>query len=187
MRRVKLPLRMATVMLLGSVVVLGPAAVASAEDTPSPGPSASADTPVIGQSTAGKSVCTITDPTLDTISGMVATKTGFQVVEDGSDNQTTLQVFTLDKKCKVTKTDDISRDPYDPQDMALAADGSLWIADTGDVQAKPVRDRVALWKVPKGGGSAERYRVSYPDAKKNATALLLDQNDSPIIITQEGG
>jgi len=99
--------------------------------------SAFADDPspvVSPPSTPGKKVCKIADKDLDEVSGIVATKTGFIVINDGSNDPAKEKVFLLDSKCKVT--DEVSysgKGPSDTEDLILSADGkTLWIADTGD-------------------------------------------------------
>lgn len=166
-------------------VVLGPAAPARAED-PTPTPSAGAEEsqiPNMGPPTPGEEVCPISNTALNELSGMVTTANGYAVIEDGDEDATSLKLYTLDAQCKSTvKT--YTGDPYDPEDLALGSDGSVWVGDTGDNDK--VRDRVALWKLPPNGSTAIRYRLSYPDGKHDAEALLMDRDDVPLIITKEG-
>src|SRR5439155_1717549 len=76
---------------------------------------------VISPSTPGKAVCTVSDQTLTELSGLIATKTGFISVLNGTQGLNNLKVAFLDKKCKVTSTFTNSAKPRDPQDMALGS------------------------------------------------------------------
>ena len=82
----------------------------------------------------GKQVCKITDKRLDELSGLVATKTGFVVINDSTDTDSHKRVFFLDTKCKVVNAVAFSgAGPRDPEDLILSPDGqTLWIADIGD-------------------------------------------------------
>ncbi|MGE5827833.1 MAG: hypothetical protein ACM30G_05630 [Micromonosporaceae bacterium] len=171
-----------------TVVALGPAAPALAED-PTPTPSASSDTgeptiPNLGPPTPGEEVCAITNTQLNAISGLAATQNGYVAVEDGSDNATNLKIYTLDATCKSTVKTYIG-DPFDPEDMAIASDGGVWVADIGDNDN--VRASVAIWQIPASNSTATIYRMTYPDGKHDAEAMLFDKDDKPIIITKEAG
>lgn len=73
-------------------------------------------------------------------------------------------------------------DPFDVEDLALAPDGALWLADSGDNDR--VRDTVALHRVEPGGGAA-LYRLMFPDGPHDAEALLLDRAGVPHLVTKE--
>lgn len=72
--------------------------------------------------------------------------------------------------------------PYDVEDLALAADGALWLADTGDNDRD--RETVALHRLTRNG-EATLFRLVYPDGPHDAEALLLDGSDVPYIVTKE--
>jgi hypothetical protein len=71
--------------------------------------------------------------------------------------------------------------PYDVEDLALAADGALWLADTGDNDRD--RETVALHRLTRNG-EATLFRLVYPDGPHDAEALLLDGSDVPYIVTK---
>jgi hypothetical protein len=161
---------------------------ASAED-PTPAPTLSA------KATPGKKLCKITDKRLDEISGLVATKTGYVVINDGTEDSAKKKIFFLNKKCAVTSEQEYSGEgPLDPEDMVLSADGkTLWIADIGDnnvrgADPKP-RKNVAVWKMAADGEKKPTlYRMSYPDGDEHdAEALLIDGDGLPLVITKEIG
>jgi hypothetical protein len=138
---------------------------------------------------AGTPVCTITDSGATGLTGLAATSSGYAVVTGqraGVDNSH-LHVYLLDGSCKVTKTLNFSgRGGRDPQDLAVAADGAIWVADTGDSGDQP-RTSVVLWKVPADGAAATLYRLTYPSGQHpDAEALLLQPDGTPLIITKGG-
>jgi len=174
----------AAALVAAVAVALGPAAPARAEDaTPTPPPTGGSTVPNLGPPTPGEPVCTISSTTLIAISGMVTTANGYVVVEDGSKDPANLKLYTLDAQCKSAVKTYVG-DPVDPEDLALGSDGTIYISDTGDNEK--VRDRVALWKIPASGTTAIRYRLSYPDGKHDAEALLMGKDDVPLIITKDG-
>ena len=70
-----------------------------------------------------------------------------------------LRVFELDRSCRVVRVVQAGIDPYDVEDLARAADGTLWLADTGDNGLN--RSTVALERI-RPGGAATLFRLSYP-------------------------
>ncbi|HEX6873636.1 MAG TPA: hypothetical protein VF163_21265 [Micromonosporaceae bacterium] len=184
----------AAVTLVASLAVFGPTTVAFAEDpTPTPGASAGAGEGAgnISEATPGKAVCTVSNSTLDEVTGMVATEQGIYAVEGGdTQDPSALVIHTINAQtCKSTAKTIGAINPVDPQDLAVGSDGSLWVADTGDgVGSDNTRERVALEKVDLTSGTGEYNRVLYPSTGKfDAQAMLLDKDDVPIIISREGG
>jgi hypothetical protein len=173
MRRFVFPIIVAT-----GLVVIGAGGASAA-----PGPSASA-----ANATSGKKVCKVTDPKLDELSGIVATKSGFIVINDSSVGDRK-RVFYLDTSCKITKSVAFSgKGPRDTEDLILSADGkTLWIADTGD--NTKVRDTVSLWSMPVSGSAEPKiHRLAYPAGDRHdSEALLLNGDGTPIIVTKEIG
>ncbi|MBW4705554.1 hypothetical protein J7462_28200 [Micromonospora sp. RL09-050-HVF-A] len=139
---------------------------------------------------AGKKKCTITDERLRELSGLVATKTGYVVINDGTLQESRKRVFFLDTKCKIAREPvKFSGDgPFDTEDLALSPDGkTLWIADTGDnVTSRERRTRVAVWTMPVTGSKQPvLHRLSYPERKPHdAEALLIGADGSPLVITK---
>ncbi|WP_199723311.1 hypothetical protein, partial [Micromonospora sp. CV4] len=166
--------------LLGATVALAGVAVAA----PAPG---SSEAPAAA---AGKKRCTVTDERLRELSGLVATKSGYIVINDGTEDAARKRVFFLDSKCKISKSpvQYSGQGPFDTEDLALSPNGAtLWIADTGDnVFAKERRKRVALWSMPVTGSKAPvLHRLSYPEGKPHdAEALLIGNDGKPLVITK---
>ncbi len=148
-------------VLLGVVLPVG-AGVAAAEES---------GAPVVR--------CSITDPALTEISGLVDLGERMLVMNDGGDR---VGVTVLDAGCQVLETRTADVDPYDPEDLALAADGTMWLADAGDNNAS--RATVALIAL-RPDGSAAVHRLSYPDGPHDSEALLLAPDGTPYLVTKE--
>ncbi|WP_432851645.1 hypothetical protein ACQPXB_12605 [Amycolatopsis sp. CA-161197] len=129
---------------------------------------------------APSSLCKVTDSRLGELSGLVSDGEHWYAINDGG---TKVQVFVLDHSCKVQKVLSASTDPYDVEDLARAADGTLWLSDTGDNSHK--RTTVALMAMKPSGGSVTLHRLTYPDGPHDTEALLLDRSGTPYLITKE--
>ncbi|MCG5459283.1 hypothetical protein PSH03_005056 [Micromonospora sp. PSH03] len=179
MRRVVSSVTVALGLLGATVALAGVAAAAPAPGASGP-PAAN----------PGQKRCTITDERLRELSGLVATKSGYIVINDGTDVAARKRVFFLDSKCKISKEPVrySGQGPFDTEDLALSKDGrTLWIADTGDnPDSKERRSRVALWSMPVTGAKQPTlHRLSYPEAKPHdAEALLIGDDGKPLIITK---
>ncbi|SNR54727.1 hypothetical protein [Blastococcus mobilis] len=123
--------------------------------------------------------CSITDPRLAEISGLVAVGDRVLAMNDGGDQ---LAVYLLDPACQVIDAHTAAVDPYDPEDMAVAADGTIWLADTGDNNA--TRTTIALHAL-RPDGSTGIVRLTYPDGPHDAEALLLAPDGTPYVVTKE--
>jgi hypothetical protein len=154
---------LATGGVLGAAVVLGCALPAAAEEG-----GAQPTTP-----------CSITDPALAELSGLVVVGDQMLALNDGGDQ---LVVHLLDAACQVVDTQAAPIDPYDPEDLARGADGTVWVADTGDNNA--ARSTVALLAL-RPDGTTGVFRLTYPDAPHDAEALLLAPDGTPYIVTKE--
>lgn len=124
-------------------------------------------------------LCSVTDARLPEISGIAVAGDATLAMNDGGDAVT---VYQLDAGCAVTAERTAAVDPYDPEDMALAADGTVWLADTGDNRLG--RTTVALIALAPDG-SAPVYRLSYPDGPRDAEALLLAPDGTPYLVTKD--
>src|SRR3954447_2543150 len=172
--------RVGLVVIGVGAAVVGLATPALAEPTPSPAASA----------VPGEVVCTVSDPKLVELSGIVATADGYVVENDSNDQASLMRVSFLDSACKLIKsvpypTNNPARDP---KDLALDSTGALWVADIGDnITSAERRDTIALWKVPSGNGVPVIHRMKYPDGPNDAEALLFGPNDVPVIVTKDAG
>jgi hypothetical protein len=160
---------------VGAVVLQTPALAA-----PSPAPQSAAP---------GEAVCTINDSRLVELSGIVALPDGGYVVEnDSNDQATAMRVFYLDSKCRLSRQLLYPTAARDPEDLAVASDGTVWVADIGDNFTNAPKDRretIALWKLPQGGGAPIVHRLTYPDGPHDAEALLFGAGDVPVIVTKD--
>jgi hypothetical protein len=135
-------------------------------------------TPAAAAVPAPVPACAITDPQLGELSGLVADGEHWFGINDGG---TAATVFVLGKDCQVQDTIVGGIDPYDVEDVARAADGTFWLADTGDNDND--RETVALIALTPAGEST-LFRLTYPDGKHDAEALLLDGAGVPYIVTK---
>lgn len=123
--------------------------------------------------------CRYTDKRLKELSGLASDGKRWYAMADGGSR---LQVLVLTPDCKVERAITNATDPFDVEDLARAADGTLWLADTGDNGKK--RDNIALHALTPNG-KATLYRLTYPDGPHDAEALLLDRKGTPYIVTKE--
>jgi hypothetical protein len=130
-------------------------------------------------------VCVVTDSRAHELSGLVAQGPGYVSINDSQYVPSDTRIFYLDSRCKVVRTVKYPSAARDPEDLAIAPDGTLWVADIGDnVTADTRRSTVALWRVP-SSGSPVIYRLTYPDGPHDAEALLFTADGQPLIITKE--
>lgn len=122
--------------------------------------------------------CTITDPQLAELSGLVADDQHWYAINDGG---TAATVYVMGKDCQVQDQITGAVDPYDVEDLARGADGTFWLSDTGDNDED--RDTIALISLTPAG-VATIHRLIYPDGKHDAEALLLDRAGVPYVITK---
>ncbi|MFC7613828.1 hypothetical protein ACFQV2_09890 [Actinokineospora soli] len=122
--------------------------------------------------------CSLGDERLTEVSGMAADGDRWYLVNDGGRKST---VYVLTRDCAVAEVVSGPTDPYDVEDLARAADGTLWLADTGDNDKD--RETVALISLTPAGKTAV-HRLTYPDGPKDAEALLLSRDGVPHLVTK---
>ncbi|WBB70016.1 hypothetical protein [Micromonospora sp. WMMD812] len=127
-------------------------------------------------------VCEVRDPRLTEISGLAATDGGFVVVNDGADDESRRRIFFLRSDCAVLRAVPYPTRPRDTEDLAVGADGSIWVADVGDNDRS--RLTVAVWKLAPGADRPVLYRMAYPDGPHDAEAFLLTGDGRPLIVTK---
>ena len=143
-------------------------------------PSPAAAGVVTAEEATGPSVrCQVTDPRLAELSGLVDVGDRVLAMGDGGDQ---VAVYVLDGTCQVVDVVTAPLDPYDPEDLAVGPDGTVWLADTGDNNA--TRATVALLAL-RPDGSTALYRLTYPDGAHDAEALLLAPDGTPYVVTKE--
>jgi hypothetical protein len=167
----------AGVLLVG---VAGPAA-ATGSAGPTPAAAASSTTPAASSTapTAPTRLCQLVDPRLPELSGLVSAGDKLLAMDDGGSR---LELYVLDTGCRVLDVRTAAIDPYDPEDLALGGDGTIWFADTGDNRAS--RATVALLAMHPDGTTTVQ-RLAYPDGPHDAEALLLAPDGTPYIVTKD--
>ncbi len=142
-------------------------------------PPASAEEAVAAEAPAGTVLCSVSDPRLAELSGLVVVGERMLAVSDGGD---ALTVLVLDARCAVVDVRTAPVDPFDPEDLALSADGTVWVADTGDNGAS--RETIALHAL-RADGTADIFRLVYPDGPHDSEALLVAPDGTPYLVTKE--
>lgn len=138
--------------------------------------------------TAPVPACTVNDDRVGELSGLAVTDTGYVGIDDSNDQPSAIKIFYLTKTCKLSRTVSYPTTARDPEDLALAPDGTLWVADIGDNFNSSVRRKtIALWKLAPGSKRPVIHRLTYPDGPHDAEALLLDGGGTPIVVTKEMG
>ncbi|MFC7550051.1 hypothetical protein [Plantactinospora sp. GCM10030261] len=137
------------------------------------------------RATSPAPVCQVRDGRLVEISGMAATKDGYVVVNDGSDEESRRRIFFLGPTCAVTRAVGYPSRPLDTEDLALGPDGTIWVADIGDNDRS--RSTVAVWKLSPGANRPVLYRLAYPDGPHDAEAMLLTGDGRPLLVTKFSG
>ncbi|HIW62479.1 MAG TPA: hypothetical protein H9881_08490 [Candidatus Stackebrandtia excrementipullorum] len=134
----------------------------------------------------GEQLCEIVDERLSELSGLVALpEGGYLGINDGSINQTAVDVFQLDESCGITGSYHSPIEPWDPEDLAMDDAGLLWVADIGDNQAE--RSTVAIHRIDTQTGVSAIYRFAYPDGAHDAEAMLLPPDGVPVFVTKGVG
>ncbi|GAA0745613.1 hypothetical protein Drose_20105 [Dactylosporangium roseum] len=136
-------------------------------------------------------MCTISDPQVTEVSGLVATDDGYVVVNDSNIERSRVKIMFLDGRCKLTRSVSYPSNALDPEDLAVAGDGTLWVADIGDNTTATGgsgtrRSTVALWSLAPRAATPVVHRLVYPDGKpRDAEALLLNGDGTPVIVTKD--
>jgi hypothetical protein len=147
-----------------------------------PGPGLAAEQPGVpaplGYPTYGTPTpyCRPTDPRLDSVSGIAATRRGTFVQDDRQG-----RLWEIDSDCRPVRAVPLPGvvGLRDTEDLAWTPDGSLWISDTGGNRFS--RTTVKIVQVP-AAGRPVTYRFSYPDGPHDAEALLVSPDHKQILI-----
>lgn len=126
--------------------------------------------------------CTVGDPRLSELSGLVADGPRWWAAADGGRSS---RAVSLDPAgCATTGERAAPIDPADVEDLGIGTDGALRLADIGDNAGR--RDTVAVIVLP-ASGPALLQRFAYPDGPHDAEALVVADDGVPLIITKTAG
>lgn len=128
-------------------------------------------------------VCAIGDGRLAELSGLAATADGYVTVNDGADDPAARRIFFLGADCRVARAVAFPSEPRDTEDLALAPDGTVWVGDIGDNGG--ARETIGLWRLDPGADGPVLRRHSYPDGARDAEALLVGGDGTPIIVSKD--
>ncbi|MCF7549986.1 hypothetical protein [Pseudonocardia sp. WMMC193] len=129
---------------------------------------------------APEDLCTVTDSRLTELSGLAVHDGEIWAMADGGRRVTVYRLDPAD--CAVVDTRTAELDPFDAEDLAVAPDGTFWVADTGDNNR--ARETVALLVVPPRD-PPRLHRLVYPDGAHDAEAVLLGADGVPVVVTKE--
>src|SRR3954471_19350232 len=170
--------RWSTGAALAAAFVLARAVPAAAEDASSRADATPADaTPA--DATPTHTQCQVTDPRLPELSGLAVVDDRMVVMNDGGEE---LAVYVLDAACQAVDVRTAPIDPYAPEDLAVGADNTVWLADVGDTRVN--RPTVALLAL-RPDGSTGVFRMTYPDGPHDAESLLLAPDGTPYLVTKD--
>jgi hypothetical protein len=122
--------------------------------------------------------CSVTDPRLREISGMVTTAAGLYVIND----KAPAAIYGLDWSCQVRDVIDLGVRVFDTEDLGRSPDGTLWVGDIGgNVYRRP---SVLLYKHTPAG-EVSTVQLDYPDGPHDAEALMISQRGDAVIVTKQ--
>ncbi|ANY08427.1 hypothetical protein AFB00_21550 [Pseudonocardia sp. HH130630-07] len=136
---------------------------------------------------APQPLCSTTDPQVAELSGLVVDGPAdgparLRIIVDGGG---TGEVVTVDPvSCAPLEVRDTGIAVTDVEDLGLAPDGTLWLADTGDNRGE--RDTVRLVEVP-STGPARAHDLRYADGPRDAEAVLVADDGVPLIVEKRTG
>jgi hypothetical protein len=131
----------------------------------------------------GEQVCTVADPRVYELSGLAATASGYVAINDSAPDPADIHIFRFDNACRIQQVLAYPSAARDPEDLALGADGTVWVADIGDNNKN--RATIAIWKLAPRTTRPVIHRLTYPDGPHDAEALLLAAGDTPLVITKD--
>jgi hypothetical protein len=135
--------------------------------------------------TPGRTVCTITDSRAIGLSGLVATANGYTAISDSNVDKSKIRIFFFNSACTLRRTVAYPTSAFDPEDVAIGRDGSIYVADIGDNASE--RASIAVWRLAPASTKPHIFRYAYPDHAHDAEAMLLAADDTPIFVTKEIG
>jgi hypothetical protein len=172
------------ILALVAASVPAPAA-AVAQPTPSPTPDGEPEI-FVPDAVPGEEMCAITDERLQTLSGIVALdESTYAVVNSHQESWQLWPIFLLNDQCQVVQEIPFPSRTLRPEALAYDREREiLWVGDTG--VPSEGRQTVALWRVDLAGDRVPViHRFSYPGEMRDAEALLLDGDGTPIIVTRD--
>ena len=127
--------------------------------------------PAAPSAIAGEHVCTVSDRRVFELSGLAATAAGYVAINDSASDPADIHIFRFDNACRTQQVLAYPSAARDPEDLALGADGTVWVADIGDNDRN--RTTVAIWKLAPRSTRPVIHRLTYPDGPHDAEALFV--------------
>src|SRR5690242_15082246 len=126
--------RALTASIAAALIALAPAtsAAAAAPGRAAPAKAAQAApwqaAPAEAQTSAA-TVGTATDSRLIGLSGLGVTAGGYVAISDSNVDKSAIRIFYLDSRCGLVRSVGYPTSAYDPEDLAIGRDGTLYVAD----------------------------------------------------------
>ena len=179
-------MRRVLVVALGMSTLLGLTATPALAQAPTPGPGQSEVAAASANTSGAKPVCTVNDPAVVEVSGLIALQSGYVAINDSNTDASAIKIFYLDGGCKLTRSVSYPNAARDPEDLALGPNGELWVADIGDnIEADSRRQTIAIWTLPQTGNQRPAiHRLTYPDGPHDAEAMLVTASGAVVIVTK---
>lgn len=157
---------------VGRRTLLGLALVVTAVMCPAIAVAATA--PGFGQA---RHLCSVEDARLPEVSGLAADTDVLLAMNDKGG-----EVYTLDRSCRITSQKTIKMRLVDVEDLALAADGSVWLSDTGG--NRQLREEVRLIRWDRRADVVTSHSFRYPKGGHDAEALLMSPFGTAVLVTK---
>lgn len=140
-------------------------------------------------SPAAEQVSTIDDPRVTEASGMAVSVEHDDLVYVINDSGSAPDVYAVRISTgEVVGTTTLTGVAWtDPEALAIDADGTLWVADTGDNRGR--RDDVALYAFAEPGPgdrtlSPQTFPVTYPDGPVDVEAMLIAPDGTKLLVSK---
>ncbi len=149
--------------------------------------------PVAARAADPPALCTLTDPRLTEVSGLVSSGRAPEVLFVHNDSGDTARFIAIDTRCRTRATYPLPGvTATDWEDIARGPGSVLWLADIGDNRAARATVRVVRVSEPVVPAVSSRaptlplastsYSLTYPDGPHDAETLLCDPADGRLYV-----
>lgn len=138
----------------------------------------------------GEPVSRLEDPRITESSGLVVSRTDDDLAYTINDSGSAAAIYAVQISTGATVgTLTPAATWVDTEALSIDADGTLWVADTGDNDRQ--RSDIALYSVPEFGrtdvsaAAVDRYPLTYPEGPRDVEALVVNpRTDEKYLLTK---